>query len=179
MLVSRVKRVEAGAVCAVLLGAAAAFCFADLARAEALGEADCKALVEQHSALIDAEIESDLEQGPEWAKANLAAERLEKLARLIDLEEQLSFRCPRGLAAANLVVNTEPAKAAQSGKPAVRSTGPETGALPTAKANAAPAHKKAAARPKGQSAASKSASRSDAYVPPPPGLGYQPGAYGD
>ena len=32
-------------------------------------------------------------KGPEWAKVNLAPEKLEQIRRLIELDEQLLFRC--------------------------------------------------------------------------------------
>ncbi len=35
----------------------------------------------------------DMERGPEWAKANLPPDRLENILRLIEVEEQLEFRC--------------------------------------------------------------------------------------
>jgi hypothetical protein len=37
----------------------------------------------------------DLAKGPEWARANLAPDRLKKVARWIELQEVILFRCPR------------------------------------------------------------------------------------
>ena len=36
---------------------------------------------------------SNMAKGPEWAKANLAADKLEQIRRLIEVDEQLLFRC--------------------------------------------------------------------------------------
>ena len=38
-------------------------------------------------------IKADMERGPEWAKANMPPERLQSARRLLELEDQLEFRC--------------------------------------------------------------------------------------
>lgn len=53
----------------------------------------CDSLKTEHAALLAGGLEADMARGPEWAKANLAPERLKLIERLIEVEEQLSFRC--------------------------------------------------------------------------------------
>ena len=36
---------------------------------------------------------ANMEKGPQWAKTNLAADKLEQIRRLMDVDEQLIFRC--------------------------------------------------------------------------------------
>jgi len=72
--------------------AAAVVAFAQ-ARAAPLDADTCAKLRSEHSQLELAGVEKDLEKGPEWAKANLAADKLDRIRRFIELEEQLLFRC--------------------------------------------------------------------------------------
>lgn len=65
------------------------------AAAVGLSEEACKDLKTEQSKLVDAGARKDMEKGPEWAKANLSPERLASVARLIEVEEGISFRCPR------------------------------------------------------------------------------------
>jgi hypothetical protein len=60
-----------------------------------LGEEACKDLKTEQAKLVDAGARKDMEKGPEWAKSNLPPERLAGIARLIEVEEGISFRCPR------------------------------------------------------------------------------------
>lgn len=53
----------------------------------------CSSLKSEHQGLVAAGAKSDMEKGPQWAKANLQTERLKSIERLIAVEEQLSFRC--------------------------------------------------------------------------------------
>jgi hypothetical protein len=53
----------------------------------------CKDLNAERDAMIGAGIKTDMDRGPDWAKANLPEDRLKKIERLISVEEQLSFRC--------------------------------------------------------------------------------------
>ena len=77
-----------------LCGALATFsCGLGTAAAEQLNKEACDALRGEEAILTTAGIKTDMEKGPEWAKANLAPERLQQAARYIELEEQLSFRC--------------------------------------------------------------------------------------
>src|SRR5262245_28498552 len=73
--------------------AAAAVVAVAQARAAPLDADTCAKLRGEHSQLELAGVEKDMEKGPEWAKANLAADKLDRIRRFIDLEEQLLFRC--------------------------------------------------------------------------------------
>jgi hypothetical protein len=53
----------------------------------------CATLKSEHGDLVAGGAKSDMDRGPDWAKANLSPERLGKIERLIAVEEQLSFRC--------------------------------------------------------------------------------------
>jgi hypothetical protein len=53
----------------------------------------CANLKKEYDGLVAAGAKSDMDRGPEWAKANLAPDRLGRIERLIGVEEQLSFRC--------------------------------------------------------------------------------------
>lgn len=63
----------------------------------------CAALRSEHQGLVADGAKSDMDRGPEWAKANLAPERLGKIERLIAVQEQLSFRCGELLTARPLI----------------------------------------------------------------------------
>lgn len=53
----------------------------------------CAALKTEYQGLVSAGVKSDMDRGPEWAKANLDPDRLGRIERLIAVREQLSFRC--------------------------------------------------------------------------------------
>jgi len=53
----------------------------------------CATLKTEYDGLVTGGAKADMERGPDWAKANLAPERLGRIERLIAVEEQLSFRC--------------------------------------------------------------------------------------
>ncbi len=69
--------------------------------------------------MIGAGIKSDMDRGPEWAKANLAQDRLKQIEHLISVEEQLSFRCGQLVTASPQI--KEPPK--QPGGKAAAATG--------------------------------------------------------
>ena len=58
-----------------------------------LDPAECKSLKSEHETLLAGGAKKDMAKGPEWARTNLKADRLDKIARLIAVEEKLSFRC--------------------------------------------------------------------------------------
>ncbi|MEQ1695425.1 MAG: hypothetical protein ABL901_06245 [Hyphomicrobiaceae bacterium] len=85
-------------------------------RAAPLDQAACDAATSEQSKLTD--VPAILERGPEWAKTNAPPKALQRVARWIELQEQLSFRCGRGRvtaeaqragAAADLLENPPPA----------------------------------------------------------------------
>lgn len=65
----------------------------DCALADKLDKTACKQLKNELSYVLAAGAREDMAQGPDWAKANLTRERLQKIKKLIELEEQLEFRC--------------------------------------------------------------------------------------
>lgn len=67
--------------------------FSGIAFAEPMDKATCAAMSAEYQGLIAAGLKADLEKGPEWGKANLNEERLKLIARLIEVEETLAFRC--------------------------------------------------------------------------------------
>src|SRR5665647_2527970 len=58
-----------------------------------LDKAACSDLSNELTAVKATGVKADMERGPEWAKANMPAERLESVRRLMELEDQLQFRC--------------------------------------------------------------------------------------
>ncbi len=63
------------------------------ARAERLDPVACDGLRGEQARLVAAGTRRDMERGPEWARANLSRDRLEQIAKLMSVEEQLIFRC--------------------------------------------------------------------------------------
>lgn len=61
--------------------------------AEKLDPAACDALRGEQAGLVAAGVRRDMERGPEWARANLGRDRLQQIAKLMSVEEQLIFRC--------------------------------------------------------------------------------------
>jgi hypothetical protein len=53
----------------------------------------CARLKAEETTLEQAGARGDMSKGPQWAKLNLAPERLAQIKRLLDVEEQLRFRC--------------------------------------------------------------------------------------
>ncbi|MGQ0673054.1 MAG: hypothetical protein ACT4N2_09285 [Hyphomicrobium sp.] len=77
----------------VLALALALLAVRDDASATRLGKEACDALRTEETGLVTAGVKTEMEKGPDWAKSNLAPDRLQQIARLIEVEEQLSFRC--------------------------------------------------------------------------------------
>lgn len=80
----------------VLLTAAILFCGPVLngaAVADQLAKEACDALKAEFATLDASGLKDEMEKGPDWAKANMAPDRLKQVARYIELEEQISFRC--------------------------------------------------------------------------------------
>jgi hypothetical protein len=64
-----------------------------MAFAAKLDKAACAELSTELSALTGTGIKAEMDRGPEWAKANMPPERLQSARRLLELEDQLEFRC--------------------------------------------------------------------------------------
>lgn len=65
----------------------------------------CKNLQAQLDTLRSEGATADMARGPEWARANLPLERLQRIGAYIEVEEQLNFRC--GLARITLPTTIE------------------------------------------------------------------------
>lgn len=65
------------------------------AAAERLDKEACEALKAEQARLVEAGAKADMERGPEWAKANLAPDRLKRIERMLEVEDGLAFRCPQ------------------------------------------------------------------------------------
>ncbi len=68
---------------------------APAAFATKLDNAACAALTDERNAITATGVKADMERGPEWAKANMPPERLQSALRLLEVEDQLEFRCGR------------------------------------------------------------------------------------
>lgn len=66
---------------------------ATVASASKLDKTACAELSTEFAGATAAGVKGDMERGPEWAKANLSPERLASIHRLIEVQEQLEFRC--------------------------------------------------------------------------------------
>lgn len=94
---------------------------------------------------------ADMQRGPEWARINLPPDRLARIRRLIEVEEQIAFRCRGSHLAAPAEATTQPAAAPETEPPRKRrkpvkaktETKAETNAEPVAEV-AAPATNDAA-----------------------------------
>jgi hypothetical protein len=68
---------------------------ADAARAERLDRSACKQLESELAHVVATGVRTDMQKGAEWARANLPPERLKQIKHLIEIEEQLEFRCDK------------------------------------------------------------------------------------
>lgn len=72
------------------------------AYAAALGKEECDKLQSEQNELNAAGVRAHFDRGPDWGKANLPPDQLQRVQRFIALEEQLSFRC--GLAKLRVIL---------------------------------------------------------------------------
>lgn len=107
------------------------------AQAKPLDRPACEAIKQEHEMLLDGEIKAAIEKGAEWAKTNLGQSSLQKVKRVVAIEEQLAFRC-RGVRLTTAVVisalrSVKPlkAKAAAGAEGIRRSTVPAPVKRPT------------------------------------------------
>lgn len=70
----------------------------------------CRANETERAELHKTGIVAEMDKGPEWAKANLPAERLQQILRYIHLDEQVMFRCGDVFAEATVRQAEEAAK---------------------------------------------------------------------
>ncbi len=62
-------------------------------RAAPLDAATCGQLKGEQVRMEQSGVRDRMAKGPSWAKANLAADKIDEVRRLIELDEQLLFRC--------------------------------------------------------------------------------------
>jgi hypothetical protein len=72
------------------------------ASAVPLDPAACEELREKLETLRSDGAAADMARGPDWARANLAPDRLQRIGALLEVEEQLNFRC--GIAKARITL---------------------------------------------------------------------------
>ena len=75
------------------LAAAVAAAWPGVALADKLDKAACANLVSELTTITASGARADMERGPEWAKANLAPDRLQSIQRMLEIDDQLEFRC--------------------------------------------------------------------------------------
>jgi hypothetical protein len=79
-----------------ILYLAAALLALQEARSAPLEAEGCARLKDEQGRLEQAGVRGNMGKGPEWAKANLATDKLAAIRRLIEVDEQLLFRCSSG-----------------------------------------------------------------------------------
>jgi hypothetical protein len=153
-----------------LIGSSLVWLFAGAAANAQITAAECDKLRAESTTLISRGVPKLMEKGPEWAKANLDQTKLADIKRMIEVSEQLTFRCET-LKPINTKVEqvdgegtdddgTTPAATGAPAKPAAPSGEP----VPAAKQpTPAPKPKKAAAVD--QPAPKAKAAANDAFTP--------------
>jgi len=127
-----------------------------VAGAVPLDEEACNTLEQERAGLITAGANQDMAKGADWGVANLSQERLARVQRLIEIDEQITFRCPvSGAGAKTAQPKPAPAKAAANMPPP-----------PVPKPVLKPAVKAAAPAAKPADAKVVKPKPNDAYVPP-------------
>ena len=113
------------------------------ALAASLDQPTCDTLKMERAALVAAGIETDMTRGPEWGKTNLPPDRLKLVARMIEVDEQLSFRCGELTTARPALKTPKPVVAAtEPGKGGATAPGGQATALTSPSDGAAPVKKK-------------------------------------
>ena len=114
-----------------------------VANAASLDKETCDKLKVEQAQLEGTGVRGTMAKGPEWAKANLAADKLGEIKRLLELDELLLFRCQgRPLVVLPPEVELDPAAKTGEGKEdgqEADAKGTEKKAPPPAKKAPAPA----------------------------------------
>ena len=153
-------RSRLGGVVALITGLAASGPAATIAAP--LDAPACEQLQARMDALRTSGVETDMAQGPAWAKANLTPDRLQRIGEFMDTEEQLNFRC--GLAKQRIVLpNTVEGGEEEIPAPVEATAEGSSGTLPLPRKSPS-ASKKAAA---GKAKTPKSAAIKPAAKPAP------------
>jgi hypothetical protein len=149
------------------------------ARAAPLGTDGCTKLKDEHSQLELAGVELDMAKGPEWAKANLPPEKIERIRRLIEVEAQLLFRCRDKSLVSLAPDDDDPAPTGAASEQDKKKAKPNAASRPPAKKGKAPVArkrteraKKAAVRPAPKSRRAKDgAAKAKPAAKPPTAVG--------
>jgi hypothetical protein len=176
----------AAAAAPLILGAVVGWWPGFAARATPLEAAECAQLKTEEAELTKAGVRANMAKGPKWAKSNLTPDAIERIQRLISVDEQIAFRCPRPpppkaeaenatapkgkpkVKAAKADAGSEGAAKASEGQTGAAVATPKPKPKPKAAASAgedaAPAAKSAA--PKAATSKAARAKTNDAYRPP-------------
>jgi hypothetical protein len=138
-------------------------------RAAQLDKDSCTKLKTEQAQLEQGGTRVSLGKGPDWAKANLAPDKLDQVRRLIELDEQLLFRCG-GRPLVVLPNDPDPAARDVDSKDGAAKAPPAKGKTPGPEKKPAVPLKKAAAPPADQPA------QGAAKDTPPVKVGPQPQA---
>lgn len=136
-----------------------------LSAAEMLDEPACNALKNEQERLAAEGLKTEMLHGPDWAKANLPASRLEQIKQLMEVEEKIAFRCPLPpppKPVAPAAASADGDQKAKTSKKRKKKDSGEAAATATVGDDAAPAPVK-----KKKQKAKKKEPVNDAYVPPP------------
>lgn len=115
-------------------------------RAAPLPKEACETLRTERGALEGQGARSDMAKGAAWAKTNLSAERMRTIQRLIELDEQVLFRCDGARAAAAAQAEADRDDDAPKKASTPKATPNSGAAKPAASAKPATPEKRAAAR---------------------------------
>lgn len=137
------------------LVAAGLVAHAVVVHAAPLDKEECAKLKGEQAQLEQGGVRASMGRGPEWAKANLAPEKLEQVRRIIELDEQLLFRC-QGKPLVSFREAPDPDPAATGSKDAAKATAAKAAKKPVKKA-ALPAGGAVKDAPKAPPAAKKAA----------------------
>lgn len=112
----------------------------------------CARLKVERGVLEQAGVRTTMAKGPDWAKGNLASDKLQQIQRMIELDGQLLFRCSgQTLVELPASVEADPAAVAPPDGNAEGKDGPEA----TPKAEAQPGEVKKAPAPPAKAPAAK------------------------
>lgn len=159
------------------------FVAAPVRAAPKLDKETCVQLKSEQATFIQSGILADVQRGPEWAKSNLAAERIREIELFITLDEQIKFGCREvtltgdairaGEAAQRLELNpnadpTAPPPAAKDGEESGAPENTESGDAADVAPAAAPSAKPVS-KPKSERRAQPATKPKvdDAYTPSP------------
>jgi hypothetical protein len=131
------------------------------ALATPLDQPTCDTLKIERDTLVAAGLETEMARGPEWAKTNLPPDRLKQIARMIEVDEQLSFRCGELATARPTLKEPKPVEAAAVPGKKEAATAPAGQSATASTGDEAPVKKKK------KTASQKKAKSKDAAASPP------------